>query len=148
LTDPAACLREMREVLRPGGILVVEDGDLSTASSIPPSAMDAFAYLFGQLGPARGVNYSVAHDLYHLVLDAGFSSANLEIHQPAITRGENRHFLQWSVEEAGPALVHEGIITAGALAGTLSAMQEVAEDPRFLILAPRMTLVWARKEVG
>jgi SAM-dependent methyltransferase len=148
LEDPKSCLREMRNVLRPGGVLVVEDGDLSTAGSIPPSAMDAFAYLFGQLGRARGLNYSVASDLYQLILGAGFSEVNLEIHQPAILRGENRYFLKWSVEEAGPALVHEGIISADALAGTLAAMEEVAEDPNFLILAPRMSLVWAHKAEG
>jgi SAM-dependent methyltransferase len=148
LEDPAACLREMREVLRPGGILVVEDGDLATATSVPPSAMDAFAHLFGKLGPVRGVNYSVAKDLYHLVIGAGFGDVNLEIHQPAIIRGENRNFLKWSVEEAGPALVREGIITPAALAGTLGAMQDVADDPTILILAPRMSLVWARKTVG
>ena len=58
--------------------------------------MDAFADLFGQLGPARGVNYSLAKDLYHLVIGAGFADANLEIHQPAIIRGQNRYFLKWS----------------------------------------------------
>src|SRR5436190_23826866 len=110
--------------------------------------MDAFAYLFGQLSRARGLNYSVASDLYHLVLGAGFSEVNLEIHRPAILRGENRYFLKWSVEEAGPALVHEGIISADALAGTLAALEEVAEDPKFLILAPRMSLVWAHKAEG
>ncbi len=145
LPDPAACLREMRDVLRPGGILVVEDGDLATASSVPPSAMNAFSYLFGRLGPARGVDYSIANNLYHLVIGEGFSDVNLEIHQPVILRGKSRLFLKWSVEEAGPALVSEGIITPEDLTRTLAAMHDAAEDPNVLILAPRMSLVWARK---
>jgi SAM-dependent methyltransferase len=145
LSDPAACLREMKAVLKPGGILVVEDGDLASAASVPPSAMNAFADLFGQLGPARGLNYSVGKDLYHLVLNAGFTNASLEINQPAIIRGQNRFFLKWSVEEAGPALVDAGILTSDELARTLSDMQEVVEDPSVLILPPRMSLVWARK---
>ena len=37
LTDPQACLREMREVLKPGGIILIEDGNLMTAGSNPPS---------------------------------------------------------------------------------------------------------------
>src|SRR5580704_10834319 len=35
LVDPADCLREMKEILRPGGILLVEDGDLTSAGSSP-----------------------------------------------------------------------------------------------------------------
>jgi SAM-dependent methyltransferase len=148
LTDPASCLREMRDVLRPGGIIVVEDGDLASATSIPPTATDAFADLFCRLGPTRGVDYSLARNLYHLVIGAGFGDANLEIHQPAIIRGENRFFLKWSVEEAGPALVHSGITTSDELTRTLAEMQCAAEDPGILILAPRMSLVWARKSAG
>jgi SAM-dependent methyltransferase len=148
LPNPAACLREMHDILRPGGIIVVEDGDLASATSIPPTATDAFADLFCRLGPTRGVDYSLARNLYHLVMDAGFADADLEIHQPAILRGENRFFLKWSVEEAGPALVHAGIITSDELTRTLSEMQHAAEDPKVLILAPRMSLVWARKSTG
>ena len=145
LTDPVSCLREMRDVLKRGGTLVVEDGDLASAGSIPPSAQDAFADLFSRLGPLRGVDYSVANRLYHLVKHAGFSEPKLEIHQPALLQGEDRQFLRWSVAEAGPAFVDAGLITADELEQTLAEMQDAIEDRNVLILAPRMFLVWARK---
>lgn len=145
LPDPAACLAEMRRVLKPGGILFVEDGDLRSAKSVPPTALDAFADLFSRLGPLRGVNYSVANNLFHLVKDAGFSAVDMEIHQPALVQGENRVLLKWSVEEAGPAFINAGLVTPERLNCILRDMQDAIEDPDVVVLAPRMSLVWARK---
>lgn len=145
LTDPAGCLREMCAVLKPGGILVVEDGDLTAAGSVPPSSLGAFADLFARLGPTRGLDYALARNLYHMVQAAGFPVVDIEMHQPAIARGEARLLLKWSIDEAGPGCVAAGLITNDELRRILADMQRDSEDERVLVLGPPMSQVWARK---
>jgi ubiquinone/menaquinone biosynthesis C-methylase UbiE len=145
LPDPMSCLREMRDILKPGGILVVEDGDLRSAGSIPPSAQDEFANLFSRFEPLRGLNYSISNDLYHLVREAGFGQLRVDIHQPALLEEEERYFLQWSVAEAGEAFVNAGLTSYEELELTLMEMKQASVDPGVLILAPRMFIVSATK---
>jgi len=145
LSNAAACLREMRRVLKPGGILVVEDGNLESAASVPATALDAFAELFGRLGPVRGVDYSIGDRLCHLVVDAGFSEIGMKVHQPADRAGASGLLLKWSVQEAGPAFIEAGLITPDQLAQTLSDMDIALSNPDVLAIAPRMYSVWGRK---
>ena len=141
LPNPAACIAEMLAVLKPGGILVLEDGDLTTAMSQPPSAVDAFSDLFGRLGPTRGLDYSMAKNLHRLVESAGIRGARVVDHQPVCITYEHRHLPKWSVEEAGPAFVGAGLITEEQLANTLLEMQQAVDAPDITFFAPRMYLV-------
>jgi SAM-dependent methyltransferase len=145
LVDPAAGLREMLALLKPGGVLVVEDGDLTTAGSAPASSLGWFADLFGRLGPARGLNYSLAAQLYQLVKAAGCPEPEIEIHQPAIPRGDDRFLLKWSVEEAGPAFIDAGLVTHAEMETILADMDRDTRNLEILVLGPRMSLVWTRK---
>jgi SAM-dependent methyltransferase len=145
LAEPERALGEMRSLLKPGGILVCEDVDVTSAGSQPPSALAVFADLWGRLGPKRGLDYTLGRRLFHMVLAAGFPSPEITFNQPVVARGENKRFLELSVAEAGPAFIDAGLITAEALDRTLAEMRRLNTDGTVLAVMPRMTQVWARK---
>jgi 2-polyprenyl-3-methyl-5-hydroxy-6-metoxy-1,4-benzoquinol methylase len=145
LPNPEAALREMVALLKPGGILVCEDGDLTAAGSIPVTALNAFADLFGRLAPVRGVDYAISRRLYHMIAAEGMQSINIHIHQPAIAVGEPKSLLELSVREAGDAFVNAGLVDAFELQSVVAKMRHATEDPNVLALMPPMTQVWAMK---
>lgn len=145
LPDPDRALREMWTILRPGGVLVCEDGDLTTSGSEPPSALGAFSELWGRLGPFRGVDYTLGRRLYQMVRKAGFPAPEVAFNQPVRSRGEGKRLLELSVAEAGPAFVGAGLVTAEELDLMLAEMRRANADESILAVMPRMTQVWARK---
>jgi SAM-dependent methyltransferase len=147
LPEPQRALGEMHALLRPGGTLVCEDGDLTSAGSEPPSALDAFADLWGRLGPRRGLDYTLGRRLFHMVLAAGFPAPEIIFNQPVLARGENKRLLELSVAEAGPAFVDAGLITTEELERVLVEMRSLNADGSVLAVMPRMTQVWARKTI-
>jgi hypothetical protein len=76
---------------------------------------------------------------------AGFPDPDIEIHQPAIARGEDRFLLKWSVKEAAPAFIAAGLVTADEMNTILADMDRDTKNLEILALMPRMSLVWARK---
>jgi SAM-dependent methyltransferase len=145
LPEPEQALHEMWALLKPNGILVCEDGDLTSAGSEPPSALDAFANLWGRLGPARGVDYTLGRRLFQMVQAAGFSAPEITFNQPVVARGETKRFLELGVAEAGPAFIEAGLITEEELESTLEEMRRLNADASVLAVMPRMAQVWARK---
>jgi SAM-dependent methyltransferase len=145
LQEPGKALSEMYRLLKPNGILVCEDGDLTSAGSEPYSKLQAFSVLFGQLGPCWGVDYTLGRRLYSMVLDANFAQADITYNQPVIVRGENKRLLELSVAEAGAAFIEAGLISAEGLERVLSEMRKLAEDETVLAVMPKMSQVWARK---
>jgi SAM-dependent methyltransferase len=145
LPESERALREMWALLKPDGVLVCEDVDVTSAGSEPPSTLAAFADLWGRLGPKRGLDYTLGRRLFQMVLAAGFPAPEISFYQPVLARGENKRFLELSVSEAGTGFVEAGLITAQELESTLEEMRRLNADETVLAVMPRMTQVWARK---
>ena len=145
LQDPLAGLAEMKRLLRPGGILYVEDGDLSSGYTVPPSAIDRFGDLYPRLGVARGMDYKLGRRVHQLVQAAGFVDLTVRLNQPAYLSGRERRAFEWSLEEATDALISAGLCSRPELESLLAEMRVAATDPRILVAVPCMTLVAARK---
>jgi SAM-dependent methyltransferase len=145
LPEPELALREMYNLLKVNGLLVCEDGDLTSAGSEPPSKLYAFSDLFGRLGPMWGVDYTLGRRLFQMVLAANFSRPEITFNQPVVARGENKRLLELSVAEAGSAFLAAGLTTSKELDQTLAEMRRLVEDESVLVVMPRMSQVWARK---
>ena len=145
LQDPESALREMHGLLKPEGIMAIEDGDLTSASSEPRSKLEEFSNLFGALGPKWGVDYTLGRRLFHLVLNAKFSQVEISFNQPVFAKGENKRLLELSVAEAGPAFVSAGLVSQEQLKETVAEMSRLGDDETVLAVMPRMSQVWARK---
>lgn len=145
LQDPESALREMHGLLKPEGIMAIEDGDLTSATSEPRSKLEEFSNLFGALGPKWGVDYTLGRRLFHLVRNAKFSQVEIAFNQPVFSRGENKRLLELSVAEAGPSFVSAGLVSHEQLGETLAEMRRLAVDETVLAILPRMSQVHARK---
>ncbi len=145
LPNPTRCLQEIFRLLKPGGMAVIEDGDLTSVYSIPPTAIDTFATCFERLGESHEINYALGNDLEDLVSGVGLIVHRLEVVQPPLRLAEHRQLIEWSLAEAAPAVIDAGILNDHEMATVLAEMAAVALDDSVEIFPAKMISICARR---
>lgn len=144
--DPAAGVREMRALLKPGGVLLCEDVDVASVSCDPPSPRyDRMRDLMLALGRSRGVDYCLGPRLHRIFRQEGFAQPRVRIDQPVLARGETKRFWEYTFLEAAPAMLQAGLTSEAELRELAAAMAAVAADDSIMVAQARKVQVWDRR---
>lgn len=147
LAQPEPALREMIALLKPNGVLVCDDVDVSSIFADPPSpVVDRMRDLMLAVGRSRGVDYTLGIRLHRLFRAQGLQDPRVRFDQPVYLTGEGKRFWEYTVLEAGPAIVQAGLAKPLELERLAQALAGVAQDDSIMVAQARKVQVWGRKQ--
>jgi SAM-dependent methyltransferase len=147
LNQPVDAMRSIGAALKPGGLMVCEEADLSAIYTEPPSAYHEFLDLAFASGAARGVDYAGGRRLHRWAREAGFDVLRIDAYHPHYLTGEHKGFWGWTFHEAGANLVREGTMTEARYNELTEGMRMADDDQSTLVAHARMHQLVARKPV-
>ena len=145
LNQPVEAMRSISAALKPGGLMVCEEADLSAIYSEPPSGYDEFLEHAFASGVERGVDYAGGRRLHRWAIEAGFDVLRADAYQPHYLTGEHKGFWGWTFRESGANLVKEGALTEARYNELTDGMRMADDDPSTLVAHARMHQLVARK---
>ncbi len=146
LQRPEEALQEMRGLLRPGGILVVEDGDFTALFCHPPlAAFDRCMELYRVAGAQHGADFEIGRKLFALVRSVGFRAADVAMAQPVCVEGEAKRLPEWTLAESASLLVEAQLATSAEISDLVKTLSAYAVQDGTAIGMARMMQVTAIK---
>ncbi|WP_017655239.1 class I SAM-dependent methyltransferase [Fortiea contorta] len=145
LTKPTHALKKMLELVKPGGILVCEEVDISCSFCDPPSpAYDRCIELFLAISDLRGQHFRLGASLYRCFSDIGLAAPEVCMIQSVISRGEGKHIVDLSLREGAAALIAAELTTQAEIDQMLIQLRALADDDTTAFGIFRVTQAWAR----
>jgi len=146
LADPVGAVQAFRARLRPGGVLAVEDFDLSGSFTYPDSpAFRRFLELSVAIATRRGSDPNIGARLPVLLAGAGFVDVEMTVVQPAGIVGDVKSIAALMMENLAPAVLADGLATQDDIDGVIRDLHELAASPHTVAGMPRVVQVWGRR---
>jgi len=146
LQRPVDAMRAIHTALKPGGVMVCEEADVSAVYAEPRSAAYEEMRDIGIAGGrARGVDYTGGRRTHLWAKEAGFEILHVDAYHPHYLTGEHKGFWNWTLRNAGTGLVTEGALSMTKLQELVAGMNQADESADTLVAHCRMHQVIARK---
>jgi len=145
--NPEALLAEMVALVRPGGLVAVEDIDEVSWFCYPPHpAWDTLLGVFQTICRQDGVDSFIGRRLPELLRAAGLGDVRVEVHAHADQPGEYRrtHLLSLLHSLHGKVIVR-GLLAERKLAELMATLSKHLEDPRTIVVRQLLFQAWGRK---
>ena len=146
LNRPVDAMRAIHAALKPGGVMVCEEADVSAVYVEPVSA--AYSELRDvclEGGRQRGVDYSCGRRVHLWAKEAGFEFIHVDAYHPHYVTGKHKGFWNWTLHAVALGMVKEGSLTAARVDELVAGMNEADASPNTLVAHCRMHQLIAKK---
>jgi len=144
---PAKALQKMKEAVKPGGMVVVEDIQFSGHFCYPASkAFEWYVDRYALVVQRRHGNAQIGPRLPALLNEAGLAAVSFDVIQPAFSAGEGKWMAWVTLDRIKDALLDEGLASEAEIKQTLNELKAFTEDGQTIISLLRIFRVWGVKE--
>jgi SAM-dependent methyltransferase len=144
--DPAAVLAAMVALVRPGGVVAVEEFDSASWLCHPSHpAWDTLLRVFLTVGEEGGLDMAIGRKLPAMLRAAGLIEVEAEAHVRLDRPGEYRrtHLLAL-VASVREAILGRGLLGEAELDGLVAALRAHLEDPATVVVRQLLVQAWGR----
>ena len=146
LNKPVEAMRAIHAALKPGGVMVCEEADVSAVYTEPSSAAYTELRDICMEGARnRGVDYSGGRRIHLWAKEAGFELVHGDAYHPHYLTGKHKGFWNWTLHAVGLGMVREGSLSGARLEELVAGMAEADASPTTLVAHCRMHQLIATK---
>jgi SAM-dependent methyltransferase len=143
LKDRVGAAARMRQFVRPGGVVVVEDIDFTGHFCHPDCpALWRYVGLYTEAVRRRGGDANIGPQLPGLLLEVGFERVQMNVVQPAGIDNEAKLICPLTMENIADAVLAEGLASPAEVEETITALYEFARNPRTVLSVTRVVQAW------
>jgi len=146
LPRPVETLQKMRQMMRPGGAIVIEDVDFRGHFCHPDcEALWRFVDLYTQAVARCGGDANIGPRLPSLLQAAGFQGINTNVTQPAGSAGDVALITPITMENIADAVLAEGLATQAEIDQLVDELYDYANQPGIYWSLPRIVEAWGNR---
>ncbi len=139
LPDRLSALARMRQALKPGGRLIVEDIDFTGSFCYPACrAYDHYVGLYREVVRRRKGDADIGPKLYELLTEAGFIDVQMTAIQLFHITQEGKAVSLSTLINIGEAVLAESLATPEELNRSIAELEAFTKDPTTVVSLPRV----------
>ena len=147
LSNPRDALIKMKQLLKVGGLMVVEDIDCTGYFCYPDfPAFSRYRELYIEAVRHKGGDANIWARLPVLLLDAEFSQVKMNVVQPMGLSGEVKLINPITMENIAESVIALELASQDEVKSIVAEMYEFADNPRTLAGVPPVFQTWGYKQ--